>query len=314
LTPWGNGHLAFVHATGSTDPTRSHFEAITRMEFGIPEQPIGSQSSGWLARHLQTAAPTGSGTLRGMVMDANTSQTFAGAPATLPIANPASFDFPGHPYTASARKAAVDGMYDGFGGLLEGAARATLESIDLMATIDFEGYVPANGAVYPVSTFGTKLRNLSAVLKADIDLEAAEVDIGGWDLHNQLGPLNGEMAALLLDLSTGLEAFYLDNLAAIDGIVVVVMSEFGRRVAENASLGADHGHGNAMLLMGGHIQGGLVHGNWPGLAPGNLVNGDLAITTDYRDVLGEILSVRLGSTSLDVIFPNHAVVHPGVTI
>jgi uncharacterized protein (DUF1501 family) len=313
LTPWHNGHLAIVHAAGSPDPTRSHFEAFARMELGIPLQPLGSVSSGWLARHLATVAPLGSSPLRAAALVDAMPLTLASAPQALPIPDPSSYAFPGSPATAALREQLLASMYAGAGPPLSSVALDTLGTIHLLDSIDFAGYAPAGGAAYPQgSELALGLMRSAAMIKAEVDLECVMLELGGWDLHNELGALDGDMALLLSELSRSLEAFYIDLQADIERVVVVVMSEFGRRVAENGSAGLDHGHGNAMLLLGGHIDGAKVHGAWPSLAPAALDQGDLAITTDYRDVLAEILSKRLGNAALDQVFPNHVASFPGV--
>lgn len=316
MTPYSNGHLAIVHAAGSTDPTRSHFESFQHMELGIPEQPLGTAFDGWLARHLQSVDPTGDGFLRAVGVNSVTPLTLAGAPATLPIRDLSEFDFPGNPNTLAERRAAVSAMYDGEPPPLGPAAVSSFGAIDLLNGIDFENYVPAGGAVYPQTEFGQQMLETAALIKSDNDVEAVMLELGGWDLHNQLGPINGAMAQLLDELTRSLEAFYLDMGTGMDCITVLVMSEFGRRVEENSSLGADHGHGNAILVMGGsHVAGGQVlRDPWPGLDPGDLDNGSLAITTDYRDVVSEILVKRMASPDVGFVFPNYSppAIWPGV--
>jgi uncharacterized protein (DUF1501 family) len=174
--------------------------------------------------------------------------------------------------------------------------------------------VPQYGAVYPATEFGTGLAQAAALIKSGQAVEVIEIDIGHWDNHNAEGPLTGTMASLMDELTRSIEAFYLDLTDSIDKITLTVMSEFGRRVAQNASLGADHGHGNCMLVMGGHINGGQVITNWPTLAPGSLDNGDLAVTIDYRDILAEIVQNRLDNPALATVFPNYTPQFHGVTI
>lgn len=314
MTPYQAGHLAIVHATGSTDPTRSHFDAFKFMEFGIPEQPSSTIQTGWLARHLLAVSPTGSGLLRGVALSSPPimPKTLNGAPATLPIENLDLFTFPGDPSTAPNRRQALTQSYAATREPLKSAVTATFGTIDLLDQIDFANYQPANGAVYPDTLLGNQLKSAAALIKADVGVEAVMAEIGGWDLHAQLLPY---MPPLLDDLTRTLEAFYLDNLAGIDKIVVVVMSEFGRRLAENASAGLDHGHGNCMLVMGGHIAGGQVMTNWPGLAAPNLDAGlDLAITIDYRDILGEILNKRMEDNDLGSVFPNFTPTFRGIVV
>ena len=179
--------------------------------------------------------------------------------------------------------------------------------------VDFDAYLPENGAVYPNTTFGTRLRNSAALIKAATGVEVITLDVDGWDLHANMGPVSGAMARLLDELSSAFEAFYLDMLGYLNDYVLVCVSEFGRHAAENGSAGTDHGHGNAMFLMGGGVNGGQVYGTWPGLRFVDLDQGDLAITTDYRDILGEMLLDRMGFTNLAAVFPQHTFTDYGVT-
>ncbi len=151
------------------------------------------------------------------------------------------------------------------------------------------------------------------LIKAEVGLEVSAIDLGGWDTHFAQGGSTGQMAGLLADLSAGLAAFHADLAAHLGHVTVVAMSEFGRRAAENGSLGTDHGHGSMMMVLGGNVQGGKVHGNWPGLRDGQLIGpGDLAVTTDYRDVLGEICLKRLNNAALAEIFPGYQPVPVGM--
>jgi uncharacterized protein (DUF1501 family) len=313
LTPYSNGHLAIVHASGSIDPTRSHFDAFVRMEFGDPALPLGVVSNGWITRYLAETAAQATSPLRALGTSYILPYTLSGAENALPIPDLASFLFPGKASTAPRRVAAISSTYTPRRPPVGPAALDTLASIGILAGVDFAGYAPANGAVYPASALGTRLRNTAALIKAGTGVEVITVDVDGWDLHAELGPIAGNMAALLDDLTRSLEAFYLDMLANLGDYVLVCISEFGRRVEENASAGTDHGHGNAMFVMGGGVSGGQVLADWPGLGVADLDQGDLAITTDYRDVLGEVLQERLGVTDLAAIFPQHVFSFPGVT-
>ena len=314
FAPYQAGHLAFVHAAGSTDPTRSHFDGFARMEFGAPNMPPGSVSDGWFARYLHQTSGPASGELRAVAAGDIPPLTLAGAPRSLPIPDFASFLFPGRASTAAQRVDHLTRAYAAAGAPLGPAALDTFASIELVASVDFAGYVPANGAVYPATELGRRLRDAAALIKADVGVEGITIDLGGWDLHAALGPLDGAMARLLDELARSIEAFHRDVIGVIDHVALVCLSEFGRRVAENSSLGTDHGHGNAMILLGGGIAGGQVIADWPGLAPGQLDEGDLAVTIDYRDVLGEILARRMGATDLGAIFPQHAFTTHGVTL
>ncbi|HEX6885233.1 MAG TPA: DUF1501 domain-containing protein [Planctomycetota bacterium] len=312
LTPYAAGHLAIVHACGSTDPTRSHFDAFVRMEFGDPLLPLGTVDNGWITRTLQATQAQATSPLRAIGAGDILPHSLAGATSTLPVPDFASFLFPGKPQTAPQRAAAIAATYAPRPAPVGPAALDTLSSIGILAGIDFAGHAPANGAQYPASVLGRRLRDTAALIKAGTGVEVVTVDVDGWDLHAELGPITGNMALLLDDLSRALEAFYLDLLAHLDDYVLVCLSEFGRRVEENASAGTDHGHGNAMFVLGGGIHGGQVLAQWPGLSAADLDNGDLAITTDYRDVLGEVLRERLGVTDLTAIFPQHVFVPVGV--
>lgn len=316
MSAYGAGHLAFVHAAGSTDPTRSHFDAMKAMEGGVPGQPLTNVKTGWLGRHLADTDPVGTGLLRGIALEDLMPLHLTGADGTLPVSDPGNFDFPGRPSTAAERRQAAETMYLTAEEPLAGAALSTFATIDLLAAIDFAGYASSGAIPYPNSQFGQQLRAAAALVKAGIDLEAVGIDYGGWDHHAVQGPIVGIMATLLSDLTGSLEAFYLDMVADayIDGIVVLLMSEFGRRVAENVSLGTDHGHGNAMLAIGGHIAGGQIFGSWPGLAPAQLDDGDLQITTDYRDVVSEILVNRMGNADVGNVFPGHTPSFLGITV
>jgi uncharacterized protein (DUF1501 family) len=240
--------------------------------------------------------------------------SLAGAPRSQPIPAFGNYVFPGNPATAQDRLYKLQGMYAGEPPPLGPSAINTLETIDLMDTIPFGAYTPAGGAQYPDTIFGNRMRNIAALIKADVGIEVIHIDFGSWDHHVQQGPLDGDLAAKIDELARSLEAFYLDLLAMIGEVTLVCLSEFGRKVEENSSLGTDHGHGNVMMMMGGGIQGGQVFADWPGLAPAQLNFGDLAVTMDYRDLLGEILTQRLGATDLGAIFPEHTFTTHGVTV
>lgn len=313
LTPYNAGKLAIVHATGLVDPSRSHFDAQKYMELGTTSQFASTINTGWIGRHLASSTPAGNGLLRAIALQDGLPRALNGGPASLPIRDPDAFVIPGSSTTANARRLRLSAMYSSEGPPLGPAANATFATIDLLNSVNFTGYVPANGAVYPSSTFGTQMKTTATMIKANIDLEVVSIDVGGWDLHNQLGPLIGTMANKMDDLARALTAFFTDMGTLMDSVTVVVMSEFGRRAYENSSGGIDHGHGNAMLVMGGHVNGGQVIANWPGLATNQLDSGDLAITIDHRDVLAEIVLDRLGNTNLGTVFPNYTPTFRGVT-
>lgn len=313
LAPYQTGELLFVHACGSTDPSRSHFDAQKFMEAGTPNQPSLPTTTGWVGRYLSTATPLGNGPLRGVSLDYLVPRGFAGAPKTLPISDPAGFTMPGADASVGRRREALQAMYGPQAFPLGPAALSTFSTIQLLSAIDLANYAPQNGAVYPTTQLGARMRSVAALIKANVGIECLSVDMEGWDTHVNLGPINGTMAGLMSNLSESLHAFWKDMGLGIRRVVVVAMSEFGRRVAENGNQGLDHGHGGLMLVMGGGIYGGRVLTDWPGLQPNQLDSGDLRVTIDYRDVLSEILTRRLGATDLSTVFPNYTPVNRGVT-
>jgi len=313
LTPYSDGHLAVVHACGSSDATRSHFEGYIRMEGGDGTLPDGVISTGWITRYLGATAAQATSDLRAIGTGPFLPYTLRGAPGALPIPDLANFRFPGRPTTAVEREAAISDAYARRLPPVSTTAMDTIASFG-MGGIDFVAYTPENGAVYPAAGIGIQMRNTAALIKGAIGDEVITIDVEGWDLHAQQGPINGSMARLLTNLTKALEAFYLDMLGHLNDYVVVVVSEFGRHVKENSSDGSDHGHGNAMFLMGGGIAGGQVFADWPGLGVSDLDQGDLAITIDYRDILGEVVKQRFGVTDPSTVFPSHAFTTYGVTV
>jgi len=303
LTPFNDGRLLFVHASGSHDPTRSHFEAFARMEVADPSLPLGVVTTGWMTRYLNAVVP-GSGALRAVGANPLLPLSLRGAPKTLPIPDFTSFSFPGRLLTSAERQATITAAYTHYPAPLGTAALDTIAAFGL-GGVDFDAYVPANGAVYPSSDLGRRLRAVAALIKADIGIEVFNIDVDGWDLHANIGVASGEMSRLMSDLARSVEAFYLDMAAYLDDYILFGLTEFGRHMRENFSAGFDHGHGSCLFLMGGGVNGGQVRADWPGLFLDDLDQGDLAITTDYRDVLGEILKKRLGLTDLAPIFPFH---------
>ncbi len=315
LPAFQSGRLAVVHAAGLQDPSRSHFDMQKWMEFGVDGANSTGVLSGWGGRYLQTIAPAGSGLLRGLAVEKTLTRSLAGGPACTAAPVPGSFTMPGIASTAAARRATLEAIHTGEPFPLGPSALNTFATMDLLATIDFANYQPSNGAIYPSTSFGAKLESAAALIKANLGVEVIEADLGGWDHHNQLGPINGQMATLMSELASALAAFesdLSDASLALRRTTVVVMSEFGRRAGENASAGTDHGHGNCMLVLGGHVNGGQVFTTWPTLDANALDNGDLAITTDVRDVLAEILAERMSCTSLGTVFPGFTPTRRGI--
>ena len=300
---YGQGDLAVVHATGSVDPSRSHFDAMHFMEAGTPG--VKTANTGWIGRHLQSAAWQNDSPFRAIGMGAMVPTSLRGPISPLSIRSIADFHFKGREDELRRLQSSLAALYtvEAPQAVLEQQASLVFDAIQTLQSLDATGYRPAPGADYPEDEFGLGLRQIAQLIKADVGLEVACIDLGGWDTHENQGTLEGEFNQLLSTLAQGLSAFYQDLGERMEGISLVTMSEFGRRVEENASQGTDHGHGNIMFLMGGGVKGGQVFTRWPGLAPSALDDGDLAITTDYRDVLAEIVALRLGNPALDQVFP-----------
>jgi uncharacterized protein (DUF1501 family) len=235
-------------------------------------------------------------------------ESLRGPITPLSIRSIADFHFRGRENELRRLQESLAALYriDAPQGALDGQAKLVFETVNTLNKLNVGTYQPANGASYTGDEFGLGLQQVAQLIKADVGLEVACLDLGGWDTHEQQGTLDGVFNSLLGGLARGLQAFYTDLAERMGGVTVVVMSEFGRRIAENASSGTDHGHGNVMFLLGGSVNGGQVFSRWPTLSPEALDDGDLAITTDYRDVLAEIVTRRLHNPALDQVFPNYA--------
>ena len=308
--------LLVVHATGQFNTSRSHFDAQRYMEVGKPADT--TLVTGWLGRHLASVPPLRSNApLRALGLSSGLAKTLVGAPKTLPISNPASFTLSGTASTAASRLAFLQNDYATATEPIHAAALDATNTVALLNTIGFNTYVPANGAVYPNTTFGNALKSVAAMIKADIGIEAAQVDLGGWDTHSAQNPLSGSMFQTMQNFAQSMAAFYADvvTTASTTGVTAVAVSEFGRNARENGSSGTDHGRGTVMFAMGKNIAGGRVMvNNWPGLDTANLESGrDLKVTIDYRDILAEIVQNRLGSTSLPTVFPGWSATMRGAT-
>ena len=308
--------LLIVHATGQFNNSRSHFDAQRYMEVGKPNDP--ALVTGWLGRHLASAPPIRTtAPLRALGLSAGLAKSLVGAPKTLPIPNPANFAIAGTAASASARLAFLQADYAAAPQPIAASALDATNTVALLQSVGFAAYRPANGAVYPNTNFGNSLKSVAALIKADIGIEAAQVDIGGWDTHSQQDPLAGSMYRTMQDFSNSLAAFYADVIttATTNTVTAVAISEFGRNARENGSAGTDHGRGTVMFAMGKNIAGGRVMTNgWPGLDRTVLENGqDLKVTMDYRDVLAEIVQNRLGNTNLAYVFPSWTATMRGAT-
>jgi len=314
LPAYQAGHLLMVHACGSTDSSRSHFDAQRFMEVGKPADP--SLFTGWLGRHLYSAAPTApNAVLRAVGIAYGLQRSLQGGPKALPIPDLDLFGLNGSDLTTAARRDALDDVYQLVADPVMTAAANTQATIDLLNAINFAGYSPGGGAVYPTGTLGYALKSTAALIRANVGVEAVAIDVGGWDTHNNQGIITGTMANLMDTLADALAAFNQDMTSGNGkNVTTVAMSEFGRRVVQNGSGGSDHGHGNCMIVMGKDIDGGRVLRNpWPGLAPGQLYqNLDLEVTIDFRDILAEIVAKRLGNSDLAYVFPDYTPTFQGV--
>ena len=304
LPAWQAGHLAPIHACGAPDESRSHFRAMELMERGVDDER--GPASGWIGRHLATLDTGNQSPLRAVGLGQLPQRSLSGAVPVSALRSIADFHLGGNPAAVAQMQAALTSLYAG-GEALSVIGQETMGILGTLEALDPLGYSPAHEARYPNSDFGMGLRQVAMLVKAAVGLEVAAIDVGGWDTHFAQGASEGQMANLLADLGQGLAAFHADLFDYADQLTVVTMSEFGRRVQENGSLGTDHGHGSLMLLMGGNVAGGRVGGQWPGLATEQLVGpGDLAVTTDYRDVLAEVCLKRLNNPAVGEIFPGYA--------
>ena len=326
---FGRNELAIVHAVGSPHPTRSHFDAQDFMETATPG--VKSTRDGWLNRVLansgelcadcsgrtledrrahaadHTAGQVGLGTaaLRAVSLGAETPRALRGRHPSLAIADLDTFG------VAGGRDASLENAFTRTYGteassIIGEAADGAFEAINILRKVNIRSYRPASGVQYPPGEFGRSLRQVAQLIKAEVGVEIAFVDIGGWDTHQAQGGAQGQLARRFDELGRGIRALYDDLGDRMDDVVVLTMSEFGRTVRENGTGGTDHGHANCMFVMGGKVKGGRVYGDWPGLEPEQLnERRDLALTTDFRAVFGEVVDKHLGARALDRIFPGY---------
>ncbi len=318
LPAYQAGHLLFVHACGLNIVERSHFAAQLYME-AARSVASDTYTTGWLGRHLASIPPLrpdailraiGTGRdIRGL------HRSLDGGPLTLPIADLDDFGLTTVGGSSSLRASAVQSMYARTGDPLRTSAQTTQQTIDLLNLVDFASYRPAGGAAYPGSNFGYALKSSAALIKAQLGVEAIAIDIDGWDTHAFQGDHTGYLGSLFSNLANSLAAFHADMFSGVaPNVTLIVMTEFGRNVAENGSYGTDHGRGGAMMLMGRHIAGGRVLTDWPGIHPDQWEGGrDLRATIDYRDILSEVVQRRLGNANLTAVFPGYTPRFRGVT-
>jgi len=302
---WDSKRLAIVHASGSPDNTRSHFDAQNYMELATPG--IKSTKDGWLNRYLQSKTDPQKSLFRAVSMTQQMPLAMQGVAPTLAISNLADFNIRAGQSSASVQ-GGFEAMYDeAVKDSLHGTGKETFEAINYLKQVNPGQYKPENGAVYPAGQFGNALRQTAQLIKAGVGLEVAFTDVGGWDTHINEGNQQGQLSNLLRQFSSAIAALYTDLGQRMDDVIILTMSEFGRTVRENGNRGTDHGHANAMFVVGNSVRGGKVYGDWPGLKSDQLYEGrDLALTTDFRDVFGEIAVKHLGTNKLQTIFPGYA--------
>jgi len=297
-----SGELAVVHACGSPDPTRSHFEAQDYMETAVPGDK--SVIDGWLNRYLQVAVPQSESVFRGIAIASSTPRALAGRANALAVSDLAVLSL-GTGQRGAQTRAALATMYGGRSDLPAIVVGETLRAVDFANRLNPDAYDPENGAVYPSSVLGLQLRQIAQTIKSGVGLEVAFAVVWGWETHLGQGASEGLLANALRDLGDGIAALRTDLGEAFADVCVLTMSEFGRTVRENGTGGTDHGHGTAMLIAGGTVRGGTVYGTWPGLNEERLFEGrDLAVTTDFRAICAEIVVRHLGFTALAEIFPD----------
>ena len=303
---WDDRALAIVHACGSPDATRSHFDAQDYMETATPG--VKSTSDGWLNRYLRVRKDESgavSTPFRAVSLTQQLPRMLQGVAPALAMNQISQFGIRGGQTAGASFEAQYAAAAD---RVLNGTGRETFDAIRMLKDTDPASYQPDNGAQYPRSPFGQALKQIGQLTKADVGLEVAFADVGGWDTHVNQGSSQGQLANRLGDFGLSLAALVTDLGSRMADTVIVTMSEFGRAVGENGNRGTDHGHGNAMMVIGGGVRGGKVFGAWPSLAPEKRYEGrDLAVTTDFRDVFGEIVVRHLGVGDPGAIFPGYQV-------
>lgn len=300
------GRLAIVHAAGSPDNTRSHFDAQDYMESATPG--VKSTTDGWLNRYLQSKTSPNETPFRAVSMTPNLPRTLQGTAPALAINNLNDFTLRAGPSSSQIQQG-FESLYEqGVRDLLHETGTETFEAVNMLKKANPTQYKPENGAAYPNGPFGNALRQIAQLITSDVGLEVAFAEIGGWDTHAAEGSSAGQLANRLDEFSRGISALYADLGDRMENVVILTMSEFGRMVRENGSCGTDHGHANCLFLLGGPVKGGKVYGKWPGLGAEHLYEGrDLALTTDFRDVFGEVVAKHLGATNPSAIFPGYTV-------
>jgi len=300
---WDQGHLAIVHAAGSPDTTRSHFDAQDYMESGTPG--IKSTEDGWLNRAIKGVEIPKETPFRAVALSSSLPRMLSGSAPAVAISNVNDFAVGGRNAGAQPIANTFEAMYDhSVDTVLHGTGEETFEAVKMLKANDPSRYRPDPNAYYPRGKFADALRQTAQLMKGDLGVQVAFTDVGGWDHHVNEGSTQGQLANILREFSQSLAAFWTDLGPIAQDTVVITMSEFGRTAHENGTRGTDHGHANVMFVMGGPVKGGKVYGAWPGLEQHQLYEGrDLALTTDFRRVLGEAVANHLGNRNLNAVFP-----------
>src|SRR5215207_5771035 len=306
---WDRGLLAPVHAVGSPSTTRSHFDAQDYMESGTPD--VKSTPDGWLNRYLATkgtcqeCAP---GSVRqspfqAVAMSDQTPRILEGAAPVVAMTGIDAFTVRAGGTSADQ----IEALYrTGSSDVVHASGSEMFDAVKMLRAANPQRYQAENGASYPRSQFGQRLKEIAQLIRANVGLEIAFADVGGWDTHVNQGGATGQLANRLGDFAQSIAALVTDLGDRMENVVILTMSEFGRMARENGTGGTDHGHAGAMFAIGGSIKGGKVHGKWPGLAREQLYEGrDLALTTDFRSVFSEIARKHLGADKLDTVFPGY---------
>lgn len=320
---WDDGILAPIHAVGSPSNTRSHFDAQDYMESGTPDNK--GTRDGWLNRYLavrgtcdechlagsgkgeagsgHTAAANGESAFRAVSMTPQTPRILEGGAPTVAMNSLEEFTI----RTNGTQAERIEALYrTGNADVVHAAGGEMFEAMKILKSANPQQYMPANGADYPRSPFGNHLRQIAQLIKADVGLEIAFADVGGWDTHVNQGAATGQLAQRLDDFSKSIAALVQDLGNRMSDVTILTMSEFGRTAHQNGNGGTDHGHATAMFVVGGDVKGKKVYGKWPGLQPEQLNEGrDLALTTDFRSVFSEISFKHLGAAKMDSVFPGY---------
>jgi len=300
---WDAQQLAIVHASGSPDGTRSHFDAQDYMETATPG--VKSTQDGWLNRYLHAREHAEATPFRAVALAGQLPRSLQGTAPAVAMNQIGQFGIRAGQATDMVQ-ASFESEYAAVADtVLKRTGGQAFDAVKMLKSADPARYQPENGAEYPRSGYGEALRQIAQLVKADVGLEVAFAEAGGWDTHVNQGSSAAQLAARLDDFGRGIAALARDLGDRMGDIVILTMSEFGRAVAENGNRGTDHGHGNAMMIIGGqNVRGGKVYGRWPGLAREQRYDGrDLAVTTDFRSVFAEVVRGHLGLTETSSIFP-----------